>query len=88
VHIEAERVGDFVELRVRDHGPGVPPEFVSRLFTKFSRADTSTTWATQGKGLGLAIVKGLAEANHGDARYQRNEPNGGCFVVHLPAADA
>ena len=28
VHIEAERVGDFVKLRVRDHGPGVPPEFV------------------------------------------------------------
>jgi PAS domain S-box-containing protein len=86
--IEAERVGDFVELRVRDHGPGVPPEFVSRLFTKFDRADTPTTRATQGTGLGLSIVKALAEANHGDAWYQQNEPNGGCFVVRLPAAGA
>jgi PAS domain S-box-containing protein len=88
ISIEAERVGDFVELRVRDHGPGVPPEFVSRLFTKFDRADTPTTRATQGTGLGLSIVKALAEANHGDARYQQYEPNGGCFVVRLPAAVA
>jgi len=84
--IEAERVGDFVELRVRDHGPGVPPEFVPRLFTKFDRGVTPTTRATQGTGLGLSIVKTLAEANHGDARYQQDEPTGGCFVVRLPAA--
>jgi len=88
VRIEAERVGDFVELRVRDHGPGVPPEFVSRLFTKFGRADTPTTRAVQGTGLGLSIVKALAEANHGDVRYQQDEPSGGCFVVRLPAAAA
>jgi signal transduction histidine kinase len=86
VCIEVERVGDFVELRVRDHGPGVPPEFVSRLFTKFGRLDTPTTRATQGTGLGLSIVKALAEANHGDVRYQQDEPKGGCFVVRLPAA--
>jgi PAS domain S-box-containing protein len=88
ISIEAERVGDFVELRVRDHGSGVPPEFVSRLFTKFDRADTPTTRATQGTGLGLSIVKALAEANHGDARYQQDEPNAGCFVVRLPAGAA
>jgi len=88
IAVEAERVGDFVELRVRDHGPGVPPELVSRLFTKFDHGVTPTTRATQGTGLGLSIVKALAEANHGDARYQHNEPNGGCFVVRLPAAAA
>jgi PAS domain S-box-containing protein len=88
ISIEAERVGDFVELRVRDHGPGVPPEFVPRLFTKFDRAVTSTTRATPGTGLGLSIVKTLAEANHGDARYQQDEPGGGCFVVRLPTAAA
>jgi len=86
--IEAELVGDFVELRVRDHGPGVPPEFVSRLFTKFDRADTPATRATQGTGLGLSIVKALAEANHGEASYQQDEPRGGCFFVRLPADDA
>jgi len=88
VHIEAELVGDFVELRVRDHGPGVPPELVPRLFTKFDRGDTQATRMTQGTGLGLSIVKALAEANQGDVRYQDNEPTGGCFVVRLPAGAA
>jgi PAS domain S-box-containing protein len=86
--IEAERVGGFVELRVRDHGPGVPPELVPRLFTKFDRGDKQATRAAQGTGLGLSIVKALAEANHGDARYQHDQPTGGCFVVRLPAGAA
>jgi signal transduction histidine kinase len=87
VEIEATRVGDVVEVRVRDHGPGVPPEFVPRLFGKFARADTAHTRADTGTGLGLSIVRGLAEANGGQARYERNASNGACFVVHLPAAD-
>ena len=66
----------------------MPPELVPRLFTKFDHAVTSTTRATPGTGLGLSIVKTLAEANHGDARYQQDEPGGGCFVVRLPTAAA
>ena len=75
VRIEATRVGDMVEVRVLDHGPGVPPEFVSRLFGKFARADTPATKAQKGSGLGLSIVRGLAEANGGQAplRAQRSQ---------------
>jgi len=87
VRVEATRVGDMVEVRVLDHGPGVPPEFVSRLFGKFARADTPATKAKKGIGLGLSIVRGLAEANGGEARYEPNVPNGSCFVVELPAGD-
>jgi PAS domain S-box-containing protein len=87
VRIEATRVGDMVEVRVLDHGTGVPPEFVSRLFGKFARAETPATRAQKGTGLGLSIVRGLAEANGGQARYEPNVPNGSCFVVELPAGD-
>ena len=87
VRVEATRVGDMVEVRVLDHGPGVPPEFVSRLFGKFARADTPATKAKKGIGLGLSIVRGLAEANGGEAHYEPNVPNGSCFVVELPAGD-
>ena len=87
VRVEATRVGDMVEVRVLDHGPGVPPEFVSRLFGKFARADTPATKAKKGIGLGLSIVRGLAEANAGQARYEPNVPNGSCFVLELPAGD-
>src|ERR1035437_6480345 len=88
VRIDATRVGDMVEVRVLDHGPGVPPEFVSRLFGKFARAATPATRAEKGTGLGLSIVRGLAEANGGQARYEANVPNGSCFVVELPAGHA
>jgi PAS domain S-box-containing protein len=87
VRIDAAKVGDLVEVRVLDHGPGVPPGFVPRLFDKFARADTPATQNQSGTGLGLSIVAGLAEANGGRVRYEPNVPNGSCFVVELPAGD-
>jgi PAS domain S-box-containing protein len=85
VRIDATRRGDMVEVRVLDHGPGVPPEFLPRLFGRFARADTPATKTHKGSGLGLSIVRGLAEANGGHVRYEPNVPNGSCFVVELPA---
>lgn len=87
VRIEATRGRDAVEVRVIDHGPGVPPEFVPRLFDKFARADTPTTKAHSGTGLGLSIACGLAEANGGQTSYEPNSPTGSCFHVHLRPAD-
>jgi signal transduction histidine kinase len=84
VSIEAAPVGDMVEIRVVDHGPGVPPEFEPKLFAKFARADIPSTRDKKGTGLGLSIVRGLAEANGGRADYQRNVPQGSCFLVLLP----
>jgi len=88
VRIDASRLGDMVEIRVLDNGPGVPPEFVSRLFGRFARADTPATKAQKGSGLGLSIVRRLAEANGGHVRYEPNVPNGSCFVLELPAGAA
>lgn len=79
---------EFVEIRVRDRGDGVPEEFVANLFGKFTRADTDATRREQGTGLGLSIVKGLAEANGGEAWYEPNRPVGSCFAVRLPKATA
>jgi PAS domain S-box-containing protein len=87
VRIDATRLGDMVEIRVLDHGPGVPEDFASRLFSRFARADSPATKAQKGSGLGLSIVRGLAEANGGKARFEPNVPNGSCFMVRLPAGD-
>ena len=84
VRIETTPLGDMVEIRVIDHGPGVPPEFEAKLFDKFARADLPSTRQNKGTGLGLSIVRGLAEANGGQARYQPNVPHGSCFIVLLP----
>ena len=87
VRIEATRLRDMVEVRVRDHGPGVPPDFESKLFGKFARADVANTRGKKGSGLGLSIVRGLAEANDGQALYRPNVPNGSCFVAILPVGE-
>ena len=87
VQITAERRGGMVEMRVLDHGLGVPPEFVPRLFGKFARATSPKTSAQKGTGLGLSIARALAELNGGETFYEPNVPNGSCFVVRLPSAD-
>jgi signal transduction histidine kinase len=85
VRIEAKRIGDMVEIRVVDHGPGVPRDFETKLFAKFARADNPNMRHKKGTGLGLSIVRGLAEANGGQAFFQPNVPHGSSFIVVLPA---
>jgi two-component system, OmpR family, sensor histidine kinase MtrB len=72
-----------VELVVEDHGPGVPDEFVPRLFDRFSQADGRSP-KRQGAGLGLAIAKSFADAIGGDLRYERAQPSGARFCFAVP----
>jgi signal transduction histidine kinase len=87
IAIRARRDGERVEIRVTDEGAGVPPDFVPRLFDRFTQASSGDTRHASGSGLGLNIVKGLAEACDGTVTYRPNEPNGSCFILTLPAAD-
>lgn len=83
IQVVAAHTGDQIEVRVVDHGPGVPADFAPNLFGKFARARSTRT--QPGTGLGLSIVRGLAEANGGHAEYEPNRPHGSCFVVRFPA---
>jgi K+-sensing histidine kinase KdpD len=85
VHVQAEDADPFVELRVRDHGPGVEPEFADHLFQRFARSRSARASATTGTGLGLFIVRGLVEANGGSIRHEPADP-GAVFIVQLPKA--
>lgn len=82
VEVDARETGPWVEIRVRDHGCGVPKDLVPRLFEKFARGDDAQEKG--GIGLGLSIVQGLARANGGDTWYEANEPQGSCFGLRLP----
>ncbi|HEV7237928.1 MAG TPA: ATP-binding protein [Thermoanaerobaculia bacterium] len=79
VEVSAARVGDGVEIRVADDGPGVPPEHVERIFDRFYRVDESRSRSTGGAGLGLAIAKQLVELHGGRIWYDKP-----AFVIALP----
>jgi signal transduction histidine kinase len=87
ITVHAAEHDGWVEVRVRDHGPGVPPEFVPYLFEKFSQASRGLSRTAEGTGLGLAIVEQLTEAQGGQVWYEPNEPTGSQFCVRLPRAE-
>jgi PAS domain S-box-containing protein len=65
VLVTATAVAQVVRVEVRDHGPGIDPEFHSQIFQKFAQADASDTRRRGGTGLGLAITRELVEQMHG-----------------------
>ncbi len=83
VGVRAERGGCL--WTVADQGPGVPPDFVPRLFQRFAQADASDARAKGGTGLGLSIAKGLTDLHGGAIDYAIAAGGGAEFRVWLPA---
>jgi two-component system, OmpR family, sensor histidine kinase KdpD len=77
---------DRVELRIIDHGPGIPAEHRNRMFVPFQRlGDTDNT---TGVGLGLALSRGLTEAMGGTLEPEDTPGGGLTMTLSLPAAPA
>jgi two-component system sensor histidine kinase KdpD len=72
-----------LELRVVDHGPGLPHNARQRIFLPFQRLDDH---GPGGVGLGLAIARGFVEAMHGELLIADTPGGGATFRVLLPAA--
>ena len=76
---------DWIEVTVRDHGPGVPEKDLKLIFEPFYRVDSARDRAGGGEGLGLAIAA-RAIAVHGGSIEAHNVPDGGLEVaMRLPA---
>ena len=65
IHIAVLGRDDSVEVVVTDHGPGIPPDQLPLLFSRFERSRDAREGKTAGLGLGLYITKGLVEAHGG-----------------------
>jgi len=85
VELTSGRTGSEVVLRVTDHGPGLDPRDLARIFEAFERG---TGEAKQGTGLGLAIAKGFVEANGGRLWAEHVEGRGAVLALALPLVDA
>ncbi|MCG3136241.1 MAG: Sensor histidine kinase RcsC [Phycisphaerae bacterium] len=85
ITITVTRDGDeFVMIRVRDSGPGIPREAHELIFEKFRQMDGSVTREYGGTGLGLAISRELAHLLGGQITLQSEPGEGAEFTVRLP----
>ena len=71
------------ELRVKDSGIGMTPEFAARVFEAFERERTSTVSKIQGTGLGMAITKSIVDLMNGDIKVITAPGQGTEFVVNV-----
>jgi signal transduction histidine kinase len=74
--------GGWLNLSVRDGGPGIAPEARERIFERFSRLESSK--GTEGTGLGLSIVSAIAEAHGGTVALSGPPGPGSTFTIRIP----
>jgi signal transduction histidine kinase len=80
----ALETNDQACITVRDTGPGIAPEFMPRIFDRFTQADSSPTRASGGLGVGLSLVRELVERHGGDIRVANDKEGGARFTIRLP----
>ena len=83
VEIRAEAEGERVKVTVRDHGPGIPPQSLTRVFERFYRVDEGRSREDGGNGLGLAIVKHLVHLHGGTISVESTPGHGSAFIFTL-----
>ncbi|HLO98673.1 MAG TPA: ATP-binding protein [Fimbriimonas sp.] len=81
--VHACNMGDFVEISVRDRGPGIPEKERERIFEKFVRLESEK--GTEGTGLGLSIAKLVVELHGGTISVDSRKGGGSSFCIRLPA---
>ncbi len=74
----------LIEIQVRDHGRGIAPEHLSRIFQRFYRVDTRLTREVNGLGLGLALCKAIVARHRGMLWVESAFAEGSAFHILLP----
>jgi len=83
VSVSARVEGPAVVVRVRDLGPGIPPQHQARLFERFFRVPGAKSMI-RGTGLGLYICRKIVEAHGGEILVESVAGGGTCFAFSLP----
>lgn len=84
VQVRCQAQAGEVTLSVADQGPGIPPEAIPRLFSKFYQVDSSATRRAGGTGLGLYISRRIIEAHGGRIAVESQLGRGSVFWFSIP----
>lgn len=88
IDVIGEEKGDFLQVSVRDTGPGLSSEEQSKVFDMFYQADASTRRSAGGAGLGLAIARGIVNMHGGQIMVQSEKGQGATFTFLIPRKKA
>ncbi len=72
-----------IEITVQDHGVGIPPQYLKRIFQRFFHLDVISGRVFRGIGLGLSIAKHVIDQHHGTIEVQSELEKGSTFTVRL-----
>jgi signal transduction histidine kinase len=84
IEVTASTSGGFVEVRVSDSGPGIPPEELSQVFDPFFRGERARASRIRGTGLGLSLVRDSISLMGGSVSVQSQPNSGTTFTVTFP----
>jgi two-component system sensor histidine kinase KdpD len=85
-HLARSTEARGVELRIADHGPGIPEDRRDDVWRPFERVGGKTDRATDGVGLGLAVARGFVELMDGELSLEDTPGGGLTAVISLPLA--
>lgn len=86
VEVDVQEVGCHVRIDVRDHGKGIAPDYIDRIFEPYERGARSGE--PKGLGLGLYISRQLATSHGGELTVQSTPGQGATFSLLLPCTEA
>ena len=86
ITLSTATVGNCIQIRVADTGPGISAEKLDRIFDPFVQAERRLNQPVQGVGLGLAISQDLAQAMGGKVTVESEVGRGSTFTLELPRA--
>jgi PAS domain S-box-containing protein len=84
IQIAIRAVQPVAEVRITDHGRGIPASNIEIIFERFKQSQTSDGKRAKGTGLGLAICKAIIEAHKGTIGVESKEGEGSTFWFKLP----
>ncbi len=82
VTIATRKLGDRVEISVKDNGTGIPQSILDKIFQPFY----TTKPTGQGTGLGLSLSYDIVKAHGGELKVDTKENEGSTFIIQLPTA--
>ncbi len=85
IEISARTCDGGAVIRVRDNGPGIPPEIQPRVFEPFFTTRTGRDGKDEGSGLGLALSREIVQSLGGEIRLESQPGKGATFTVQIPA---